>query len=614
MKKYFIYIGIGCFVLSSCFQRNTRLEAVLKYSGDNRKELEKVISHYSQNPADSLKLQAAMFLIENMPGHYTFTSKALDVYYAKVDTVSHVPYSAKKLMQIIPYNYPEFRQDLQIQEDVKYITADFLIHNIDLAFRQWETLPWNSGLDFETFKESLLPYRVANEPLDYWRDSIAYFQKKLELSTHYYEDCRYSAKFLDYKFYIYNNIGKIPDERLHNFKLDCIPTSQYFLFTHRIIGIPSFMDFIPHFANRNGRHYWAAVLDSKYKSLKVIQADLYRTAKIYRQTYAHQPAVVPGRHEYVPTFFRNPFYKDVTREYLPTTDITIRIPRGTKVRHAYLAVFNDLTWKPITCAEVSGRKAHFPDMGRDVAYLPVYYNEEEELLPLGEPFYLANDGSIQSLKTLPDSTTTLKLRRKYPNSNTHDYWSKSLNLSRFEASNEADFNKADTIYTIKKQVTLSYQYIYPDSTLKRRYWRFACNPCQTAYLSQLAFYDENGERLNGKLIGPDSKQDSELLGDDPVFFCMIKNWVGMDFGKEVRVSKIRFLPRNDGNTIFEGNDYELFYYQYPKGWISLGMQTAEKEELVYPDVPAGGLYWLRNLTTGQEERIFIAKGNKIVFL
>lgn len=88
----------------------------------------------------------------------------------------------------------------------------------------------------------------------------------------------------------------------------------------------------------------------------------------------------------------------------------------------------------------------------------------------------------------------------------------------------------------------------------------------------------------------------------------------MDFGKEVRVSKIRFLPRNDGNTIFEGNDYELFYYQYPEGWISLGMQTAEKEELVYPDVPAGGLYWLRNLTSGQEERIFIAKGNKIVFL
>ena len=201
MKKYFIPIIATSLALSSCFQRNNRLEAVLDYSGDNRGELEKVLAHYSQDPADSLKLQAAIFLIENMPGHYSLTSPLLESYYAKVDTpllesyyakvdtIKNIPYSAKKLMQIIPYNYPEFRNDLQIQEDVKCITADFLIHNIDLAFRQWETLPWTQGLDFETFKEALLPYRVANEPLDYWRDSIEYFQERLTNSIEHYDDC-----------------------------------------------------------------------------------------------------------------------------------------------------------------------------------------------------------------------------------------------------------------------------------------------------------------------------------------------------------------------------------------------------------------------------------------
>ena len=172
MKKYFIPIIATSLIFSGCFHRNNRLEAVLDYSGNNRGELEKVLAHYSQDPADSLKLQAAIFLIENMPGHYRLTSPLLESYYAKVDTIKNIPYSAKKLMQIIPYNYPEFRNDLQIQEDVKCITADFLIHNIDLAFRQWETLPWTQDLDFETFKEALLPYRIANEPLDYWRGSI----------------------------------------------------------------------------------------------------------------------------------------------------------------------------------------------------------------------------------------------------------------------------------------------------------------------------------------------------------------------------------------------------------------------------------------------------------
>ena len=487
--------------------------------------------------------------------------------------------------------------------------------NIDLAFRQWETLPWTQDLDFETFKEALLPYRIANEPLDYWRDSIEYFQKKLRQSIDNYDDCRYSAKNMSYKLLYFLHIPSlIPDERLKGFDMDCIPTSQYNLFTKRICGIPSVIDFIPHFANRNGRHYWAVILDSKYQSLKVVQADMYRAAKIYRQTYAHQPVVTPKRQEYVPAFFRNPFHKDVTKEYIPTTDVTIRLPRGTGAKHAYLAIFNDLTWKPIACAEVSGRKACFRHMGRDAVYLPVYYNREEEMLPLDNPFLLASDGSIYPFEPSKEKTDSLILTRKYPNSSMHDFWGKSIFKTRFEASNDKDFKQRDTIYTINQQVTLDYQYVYPDSTLKRRYWRFACTPPQTAYLSQMAFYDENGQQLNGKLIGPDSTQAGGLLEDDPVFYCQIENWVGMDFGKGVGVSKIRFLPRNDGNTIFPGDDYELFYYQYPEGWISLGTQTAEKEELIYTNVPAGSLYWLRNLTTGKEERIFVKKGNNIVFL
>ena len=56
----------------SCSNYSSRLKAVLDYSGTNRAELEKVLDHYSQDPADSLKLKASIFQIENMPGHYTF--------------------------------------------------------------------------------------------------------------------------------------------------------------------------------------------------------------------------------------------------------------------------------------------------------------------------------------------------------------------------------------------------------------------------------------------------------------------------------------------------------------------------------------------------------------
>ena len=44
-----------------------RLDYALKFAGENRVELEKVLSHYAEEPE---KLAAARFLIENMPYHY----------------------------------------------------------------------------------------------------------------------------------------------------------------------------------------------------------------------------------------------------------------------------------------------------------------------------------------------------------------------------------------------------------------------------------------------------------------------------------------------------------------------------------------------------------------
>ena len=89
--------------------------------------------------------------------------------------------------------------------------------------------------------------------------------------------------------------------------------------------------------------------------------------------------------------------------------------------------------------------------------------------------------------------------------------------------------------------------------------------------------------------------------------------MGLDFEKPVCVSRIRFLPRNDANGIFPGNEYELFYYDFPGGWKSLGIQNPIKDELDYTNVPSNALLWLRNLTTGLEERIFTYRNGRIIF-
>lgn len=602
-------------VFTGCNYQSDRLKAVLKYSGANREELEKVLEHYSKSPADSLKLKSAIFLIENMPGHYTYSGPFLDEYYGKLDTTRGIPYHDKKLFQMIPFSHPEYRNGLEIREDVKYIKADFLIHNIELAFRQWETLPWLEGVDFNTFREYLLPYRVENEPLDYWRDSILFFQKRLLNYTEHYEDCRYSIDQMKNKFYSYilNPQKKIPEANLRNFEMECIPISKLNLFVNRIIGIPSAIDYIPHFANRNGRHYWAVGIDSKINPFQIFQADIYRAPKIYRRTFSHNPTVLPQGKEYVPSFFRDPFNKDVTPLYIPTVDITVDVPRNIKIRHAYLAIFNDLTWKPIACAEVSGKKARFLNMGKDITYLPVYYNEEEEMHPIASPFTVLNNGKIRHLNSSGDSVQSLKLTRKYPNSSERNYWFSELVGSRFEASDQVDFKRADTLFCITQKPTGQYQYVTPDSSLKRRYWRFISPGNGVTYLAGLHFYKNEQTRIRGRIMEIDSTRARPILDDTPLTFGTIRTWIGMDFGKPVSISKIRYLPRNDANGIFPGNEYELFYYHFPEGWKSLGIKTTGEYELEYDQVPAGALYWLRNLTAGQEERIFTWENGKVRF-
>ncbi len=611
----YLFSIISILLLCRCFRQPGQLETALEYSGKNRKELEKVLIHYSQHLTDSLKLEAARFLIANMPGHCTYTSPAVEKYYAALDTVQGLTPPCRKLFQTLPFDRPEYAAGLQAKEDIKLITAEYLIHHIDLAFRQWEMLPWLEGLDFARFKEYLLPYRVAYEPLDYWRDSVEFCQKLLQNSMEYYEDCRYFAHYMQYKLFYFrcSPMEMNPDQRLHDYVMDCIPSSRYQMFLQRLVGIPSAIDFIPHFANRNGRHYWTMTPDMKYNTLQVFQANMYRAPKIFRQTYSYNPFIVPARNEYVPRLFRNPFFKDVTREYLPVTDIKIDVPGGLKNRHVYLAVFNDLQWKPIACTKVSGSKAVFQDMGRDIVYLPVYYDENGTMYPLDFPFIVWENGETERLNADKNRFESMCLTRKYPSNSMNDYWNTSLMGLRIEMSNDADFNMTDTIAVIQERPLPGYLDIHIDTTERKRYCRLLKDNRDFVYLAHLSFYDKDGQVITGKAIGPDSTAFQDISLDDPVRFGTIKQWMGLDFEKPVCVSRIRFLPRNDANGIFPGNEYELFYYDFPGGWKSLGIQNPIKDELDYTNVPSNALLWLRNLTTGLEERIFTYRNGRIIF-
>jgi len=85
-EKIYTVTAVAFCLFFSCGKIADRLTQALEISGANRTELQKVLDRYSSDSADSLKLKAARFLIENIPGHFTYSGEYLDRYIHYMDS------------------------------------------------------------------------------------------------------------------------------------------------------------------------------------------------------------------------------------------------------------------------------------------------------------------------------------------------------------------------------------------------------------------------------------------------------------------------------------------------------------------------------------------------
>lgn len=126
------------------------------------------------------------------------------------------------------------------------------------------------------------------------------------------------------------------------------------------------------------------------------------------------------------------------------------------------------------------------------------------------------------------------------------------------------------------------------------------------------------------------KVEYDQMGRDIVYLpSMIENGVLkpitspfiLDKDGKVRVLRIdtlthqniiaaRKYPEDESNLIDAGDKYELLYWN--ERWKSLGIQVAIQKSLIFKDAPSNTLFWLRDLTKGNQERIFTYEhGNQI---
>lgn len=673
MKRYMVIIVCALLCVAntiSCTDLDKqRFHLTLKQAGNYKGELGRALAYYSREE-DSLKRKAMCFLLEHMHAHHAYCSERMKLANRAISIMDTLMvYQTNPAMS----RYADFRlfaslidsvmddekvipeEELEKLLDSHTVTANFLIQNVEFAFRAWKMNAWSKNVDFDTFCEYVLPYRLQNEHIELWRPQF------------YYEYSRKAGKYrnvidMERACHIAGSLHTQQGmEAVYSYNMNisavsllqfgrCFDIGRYQVMALRSIGIPATMDYVPHWGNYTGNHGMVKVVPFKQpmlidncntsKNISVlfgsasflqgrkvdiggkglpegIEVQYSKTIpKVYRYTWSVQPEMkhlinIARKGEMIPDFLS--CVKDVTGEYVVCSDAWIRMSiEGHRI--GYLCVFERGELVPVACSEIKeDGQVLFRNMGRHVMYLPAVY-EQERMIPAGFPFYLDERGKMNTLCADTTHAQDIRLLAKYPYfSYTATHASKLIG-GIFDGSNQEDCKSVDSLATIR-EIPYYRQLIDIKTKKKYRYVRFTAPQEKGCCIAELSFYTINAAGDTILLPPPTRFYDGvkwhylDVLKDGKYgkYYSMYTNHLVADLGSAYRLTHIELVPRSNTNGIIPGNKYELFYWDGKKGWTSLGKQDAEDWCLTYYQAPTGALFWLKCYGRGKEERIFTIK-------
>lgn len=643
-----VFLGWLLANILSSKESMTPLEVALYAAGDNRKELEKVLRYYLKNPADSLKYKAACFLIENMPFYYYSDGEQLENYKSyyvalkksKGRTPQQVADSIKKVFG--PMKEPDKKRDIM------EVDSAYLCHNIDWAFKVWQEQPWGKNISFEMFCEYLLPYRIEDEPLTYWRET--YYEKynslldSLRMSDSLdIEDPVVAANYLISKLpdksYYYTSFtpypfGHIGPEYVQYLSGTCREVTDFGVYLFRALGIPCAIDFVPMRSYVNAGHFWLTtwnkngeeyMTDFPQQLMPVRKNWWYRwdeSPKVYRYTFSANRELYEQMAEYgedVYPFWRLPKFKDVTNEYgyCFKKELVIPLEKLYKTKRngkiAYLCVTDRDRWTPIDWTEYDAGHLAFRYV-RKGTFMRVATYENGALCFLTDPFYVDKQSNEMFFYPVGEQREDVILYTKRDIDVENRFRIKMVG-GVFEGSNHPDFKEKDTLYIIQGKPERLNTVVKSWSDKEYRYLRYFGPANGYCNISEVAFYEKKDTvALTGKIVGTpgcyqhDGTHEYTNVFDGKTwtsfdYYKPSGGWAGLDLGRKVKVDRIVYTPRNRDNYVRPDDVYELFYCD--REWKSAGRIKATADSLVFRDVPENTLLLLRNHSRGLDERIFI---------
>lgn len=636
---YSFIILIGCGTKKSELQ--DRFKQNMASAGKNRRELEKVIDHYKQNPEDSLKLKSAIFLIGNMEYNTHFEGEWLQEYDKIFNlTAGMEDEDIRKLNDSLVEHLGQINwAAIFIKEDLKMLSADYLIENIDQAFESWQKAPWASEVSFNTFCNYILPYNSYYEFPEKWRTLLKErYQYILDNPDIPKTMVDVLCALVDEEKTWFSWTGDLEaypsaisiSNLLKGHVGSCTDMANLAGYSAKALGIPVAMDYVHRWGN-GGTHAWSALITSDSTFLPFMGAESRpgdfewireregKPAKVFRHTmsYVHSSFAARAREagiKRMPENLRDPRDIDVTSDYNSTIDLSLLI-EGKNGTPVYLCVFRRGGWDALDGGLIEDNKVEFKQVGRDMMYMPMYY-KNYDYTPAALPILIPVNENKKEIIANEEVRITMRVFRKYPfKRGRARNLVRALEGLRFEGSDHPDFTHPTPIYIAPRPESEKYKmkYIngYPvrdrleheslweqaDIGLNKqfRFVRMKADTGKSFNFGELEFYSaQDNKPLSGQPIG--SILHPEWAFDGLPGYSITEEqleterWVGLDLGKSERISKIRYLAANDNHALEPGKTYELFYWK--DKWISLGFQKAEHHYLDFKEVPSGGLYWI----------------------
>ncbi|MDR0605277.1 MAG: hypothetical protein LBG80_13325 [Bacteroidales bacterium] len=364
-----LVVGSIYFILRRYWLNNPpyspEINAVLFQADNNRGQLEKVLKHYSRDPSDSLKLRATEFLIENMPCKY---SEYYDIPWEDVATVgyflTHAP-DKEKLLNDYRLGMPVVRDDLH------YITAEYLIDNIETAFRSWEATPWGKHVTFDVFCETILPYRISAEPLENWREQAL-------------------ASFADVYSGLLDSSYMTAVEAYRKVK-EKLPEFIYCKY------LPA-MSFRQLMTSTRGRHEQQSIFAAfVMRAMGIpVTCEMILEPSFYERCFLRSSF---HEHLKIPSSFRYLYLSDISSKYSNLKDIDIVISPDAEIgaqppEYVSLAIVTSSSQLiPVGKGRYHNGAYRFASLGANTMYLPVIYKDGQQT-PFSQPFFLTDKGKI----------------------------------------------------------------------------------------------------------------------------------------------------------------------------------------------------------------------------